>query len=277
MPRRLRFTPFAALIACVATTCAQTAIEVPEGGTSVAMQDVGGRPLVELRINGKGPYLFILDTGASHTVIAADVIEELGLKGGRIEELRLSDAAMHNVPFLPFPGLSGLGGDRPPRGVLSAAAFPGYLLTLDYPARKILLRAGELPAADQRRVFQYETNDFLPKVPIRLQGRVHWVHVDSASPGGLMLPRRFLEELKLSSMPVNAGRARTVAGEFPLTAAMLEGTIELGEYSLDVGRVIFSDVRPGPAPGPGNLGYEVLRQFAVTMDSKNRRMRFERR
>lgn len=61
-------------------------------------------------------------------------------------ELRLGEAVVTDLPATPFPGLRSLGGDHPPRGVLSAAAFPGYLLTLDYPARKITLRAGELPA-----------------------------------------------------------------------------------------------------------------------------------
>jgi hypothetical protein len=221
------------------------------------MQDVGGRPLVDVRINGKGPFPFILDTGAAGTVIAADLIEELAIRDGRIRELSLGEATITDLLAFPFPGLSGLGGDRPPRGVLSAAAFPGYLLTLDYPGRKIALRAGELPAPDQ--------------------GRIHRVHVDSGSPNGLMLPLPFLDELKLTSLPVVAGRARTVAGEFKLMAAGVDGPIELGEYALDLPRVIFSDLRPGPAPGPGNVGFEVLLHFALTIDSTNRRLKFEKR
>ncbi len=37
-------------------------IEVPQNGVTIPMQDMGGRPVVELKINGKGPYRFILDT-----------------------------------------------------------------------------------------------------------------------------------------------------------------------------------------------------------------------
>lgn len=59
-------------------------------------------------------------------------------------------------------------------------------------------------------------------------------------------------------------------------AAGVDGPIELGEYGLDLPRVIFSDLRPGAEPGPGNLGFEILRHFALTIDSRNRRLKFEK-
>jgi hypothetical protein len=64
-------------------------------------------------------------------------------------------------------------------------------------------------------------------------------------------------------------------GEFQVSIARLKGTIELGKYKLDLDEVRFSDVRPGPGPAPGNVGYDVLRHFVVTLDSKNRRIRLD--
>ena len=43
------------------------------------MQDMGGRPVVDLKINGKGPYRFVLDTGATATVIGEELSRELSL------------------------------------------------------------------------------------------------------------------------------------------------------------------------------------------------------
>src|SRR5262245_10402331 len=54
-------------------------IEVPAGGVSFPMQDVGGRPIVDVKINGKGPYRFILDTAASGNVIDTALQDELSL------------------------------------------------------------------------------------------------------------------------------------------------------------------------------------------------------
>jgi hypothetical protein len=47
-------------------------------------------------------------------------------------------------------------------------------------------------------------------------------------------------------------------------------------HALDLKDVKFSDVRPGLAPGIGNVGAKVLRGFIVTFDAKNRRVKLER-
>src|SRR5689334_5038561 len=54
-------------------------VAVPSEGIVLPMQDAGGRPVVDVRINGRGPYRFILDTGASTTVIDAGLNRELAL------------------------------------------------------------------------------------------------------------------------------------------------------------------------------------------------------
>jgi hypothetical protein len=70
-------------------------------------------------------------------------------------------------------------------------------------------------------------------------------------------------------------KVRTGGGEFPVSIARLNGTIELGKYKLDLGDMRFSDARPGPPPTAGDIGYQVLRHFVVTLDSKNRRIRLD--
>src|SRR4029077_18742566 len=56
-----------------------TGIELPRDGVTVPMQDMEGRPVVELKINGKGPYRFILDTGAVTTVVSDELSRQLSL------------------------------------------------------------------------------------------------------------------------------------------------------------------------------------------------------
>ena len=56
----------------------ESAIEVPSHGASMPMLDIGGRPMVEVRINGRGPYPFIFDTGATTSVIDSGLCAELG-------------------------------------------------------------------------------------------------------------------------------------------------------------------------------------------------------
>jgi hypothetical protein len=267
-------------------------IQVPGNGVTVPMQDMGGRPIIDVKINGKGPYRFILDTGAVTTVVSDELSRELSLSplagvqvasvgGGPapqivvIQNVRIGDAVLEGMiaAVMPLGGL--LKGENTPRGVLSAANFPGYLLTYDYPGRHISIKKGALDSADSKSTFQYSEEQVLPTVPVRIAGHDTQVHLDTGSPFGLTLPVKFLTELPLASQPKEAGRVRTGGGEFPVSIARLNGTIELGKYKLDLDEVRFSDARPGPGPAVGNIGYSILRDFVVTLDSRNRRIRLD--
>ena len=265
-------------------------IELPPGGTSVAMGDLGGRPIVDVSINGKGPYRFILDTGASMTVIGDDLKDELALSsaalnahtpdGGsaslvRVDSLKVGEALLTGVVAGVAP-LSRMFRNEAPRGVLSASSFPGYLVILDYPGKSVKILKGALPPADSRTIFQYTAEQILPNVPVRIGSVEVRAHPDTGSPGGLTLATKYMRELPLASEPVEVGRARSPGGEFPVHSARVDSAIELGQYKLDVTEVRFSDINPIPGIPTGNIGCQILREFTITLDSKNRRIRFDR-
>lgn len=244
---------------------------------TVPMLDVGGRPVVELSINGTGPYRFIVDTGASTTVVADDLIAELKLPDDgpvRLEKLTIDGATIRDVTVARGGAmLAGLKGEV--RGVLSAQTFPGGLLIFDFINKRISVRKGELPAADGRRVFSYGADDPLPRVPIRIDGNEYHLHFDTGAPAGMSLPLRHAKTLGLESQLVERGRARVVTGVYPVYEAPFAGRIELGEFVLPITAISFSDLRPGPAEPPGLIGMKVMQNFVVTLDAKNRRVRFE--
>jgi len=269
-------------------TAAEPSIGMPESGVDLPMADAGGRPVLSVRVNGKGPFNFILDTGADTTVVDEDLVgrhttpgeapnppmaEESAVK---VESLEIGDALLRDVEVHPAPLSRTFGDVLSVRGVLSAASFPGYLLVLDYPAKRIRIHKGDLPAADLLTRFQYTAEQILPNVPLKVCGTEVRMHVDAGSPGGVTLPTRYMKELPLASAPVQIGRARTAAGEFAVWSAEVKGTIMLGSYKLEGPTVEFSDVNPIPGPLTGNLGYQTLRQFVITLDSKNRRIQFDR-
>jgi hypothetical protein len=164
-------------------------VEVPEGGVEVPMGDFGGRPVVDVTIAGKGPYRFLVDTGASDTVIDESIQQELGLSavagvamhggGGlaKIDVLSVGGASLKGVSVGIEPLSRMFRAADAPRGVLSAAAFPGCLLILDYPGKRMRIRKGELPAADARRVVEYTAEQILPNVPVRVNGTEFRVHI----------------------------------------------------------------------------------------------------
>ena len=271
---------------------APASIQVPGDGVIVPMQDMEGRPVVELKINGKGPYRFILDTGAMTTVVSDELSRELSLTppagvqvssvgGGPapaivvIHDVSIGNAVLEGLSAAVMPLGPLLKGENAPRGVLSAVNFPGYLLTFDYPSKHISIKKGALESADSQSTFQFTEEQVLPTVPIRIAGHNTEVHLDTGSPFGLTLPVKFLTELPLASKPREVGRIRTGGGEFPVSIARQNGTIELGKFRLDLDEVRFSDARPGSGPAVGNIGYDFLRHFVVVLDSKNRRIQLD--
>jgi hypothetical protein len=265
-------------------------VDLPEGGVIIPMPDYGNRPVVELTINGHGPHRFILDTGAGGSVVDAGLAEELELPevgreltGSPVgeEPLEVSRVAMgtvaldaiviHDLKAAAMDLSSYFRDPDGPQGVLSATVFSGMLLSIDYPGRTIAIRPGELGPADGARIFQYEESDRLPTVTLSVAGTKVRVHLDTGSPGQISLPGRYMRTLPLKSEPVLRGKARLVDAEIELYAAPLDGTVSLGEYTFEGPEIVFADRFPA-----GNLGHGVLREFAVTMDFRNRRVKLDR-
>jgi hypothetical protein len=254
-------------------------IEVAAEGASVPMLDIGGRPVVEVRINGKGPFPFILDTGATQTLIDSGLSNELSSSstdGARIKEMFIGSIKVSDLEADAGPVSAMFGKiDKPPRGVLSAQSFPGYLLTFDYPRKKITVRKGALPEADARTILSYGADEMLPMVPVKVAGREIKVHLDTGAPFSVSLPTKYKDQVPLTAPAEEKGKARSHAGEFPIFKGTVKGEITIGEYKLATHELVFTDIVPYPGATPqGQVGYAALRDFAVTLDSANRRIEF---
>jgi CubicO group peptidase (beta-lactamase class C family) len=264
-------------------------IELGTTEVSVPIHWFTKRPVVDVRINGKGPYRLFLDTGAQGSVLDQGLADELklpvvgearvGSPGGkglpgkqvRLDRLEVGDAKLSIVQAAAFDR-SQLGrGEEVPRGVLSASTFPGYLVTLDYPHSQLLIRRGQLPEPDGARVFGYGEKRPLPEIPLSIAGLDVTLHLDSGSGGGITLPLELAKRLPLTSKPVEVARGKRVDQEVVILGAKLNGQVKLGEYALENPDLRFQDV----ANAPGHVGYEFLRRFAVTLDASNHRVQLE--
>jgi len=261
---------------------------IPDKGASLPMMEFDGRAVVDVKINGKGPYRFVLGTTANLTLIDSGLQKELNLpqaegvaagpSGGNapiivtVEELRMGDATVRGFmgAVMPIAGLWTSGGPNPPRGIVSVNLFSGYLLTYDYPRKQFAIQKGELPKDDSVTTFSY--SESRPTVPLRIAGKTIRVQMDTGSGAGLMLANKFEKEVPLAAPPQDAGKTRTTAGEFPVTKAAANGPIELGKYKLNLPEVSFSDARGGQVSG--TVGNSVLRNFVVTLDVWNHLVRF---
>jgi hypothetical protein len=95
--------------------------------------------------------------------------------------------------------------------------------------------------------------------------------VDAGAMGGFTLPASMAGKLPLASAPRVVGHARTVGNEFDITAAELKGSVHLGGIEFPSATIGFQPVFP-----MANVGSRVLKDFRVTFDQKNGRMRLAR-
>ena len=262
-------------------------IELQAAEVTVPFELSDGRPIVGVMLERKGPYRFILDTGAGGSVVDKALADELKLEVGeetqlssplgsgvpghmhRIGRFALGGAVAHGVDAVSMDMTSIFKQKDAPRGVMSASMFVGCLLTLDYPNGRVVVKSGALPEANGADVFQYQAADHLPTVTISVAGVEAQAHLDSGAASGLMLPESYIKKLPLAGEPVAAGKMRTVDSERTVVAASLNGSVTMGRHVIEKPEIRFID---SPM---GNIGYRILRQFAITIDSKNQRVKLE--
>ncbi len=258
--------------------------------TAIAMDFVGRKPVVDVKINGKGPFKFFLDTGAGATVLDQKLADELQLptdgntKIGDPSDPQGITAVRNKIGSLEIGGavfsdVIGISWDRStiykegsPRGVLGMPLFVDLLLTVDYPKGRIVIGKGSLPPANGRNVIQYQHSEMgLFGIPLKVGQEDMVATLDTGSPGGLSFPSQYMEKLSLEAKPIEVGKARTVGGEAIIYGAKLKDNVKLGDYLFEkpditfFGRLVHL-----------NIGYGFVSQFALTVDQKNERIRFDR-
>lgn len=263
-------------------------VDLKEAKVIVPMDSFGGRPVVSLRLDGRGPYRFVLDTGAGGSVVSRALTDALGLKGEgdvrvgspagatnpgafvKFEAVEMGGATLRGVTMVATDLSRVFSQPDHPVGVLSAQSFSGNLVTFDYPAKQIVLVPGELPAANGTDVFAYEAAQHIPTMSIDVAGVKVDAHVDSGSGRGLMLPGSLATKLPLAGPLEEQKKAKTVDGEWAIHRAPLDGKVRIGRFTLDRPPIDFMEGAP-----IGNIGYEILKDYRLTVDRKNLRFRLE--
>lgn len=300
---RSRTLPVLAALTCVLLASVPARGQVPDpygslevtGDLPVAfpIELPGTQVIVEgVRINGQGPYRFMLDTG--------------GMGGGRVDtslvktldlpvtgEVQASDGTGRGGPTmtqhqletlelgpLKFTDVVVLSRDYNEfgevvrghiDGILGFHLFEELLLTLDYPGSRIIVDKGALPEVDHKTILPLELDNGVPTITIVIDGTPHEAYVDSGSMGPLSIAEAVGDTLTFTGEPQIAGQARTVSGVFDIKSATLDGNAKIGEHTIEQPPIITG------APLRGvNIGGQILQQFTATFDQQNKRAKFVR-
>ena len=258
-----------------------------EKAVDVPMSFYGPRPVIEVMVNGKGPFRFLIDTGAQGMARAdTSLVEQLGLSitgqkaatdssaktQAAINEVRFTTLSIARLKFRDVPAFSRNYNTVTylPHidGILGPELFAHYLLTLDYPNGRVRITEGELPKSDGRQILDYEIIEGNLYTEIAIGKLKVKAEIDTGNIRALDLPSSLVRNLAFASYPRLVGKGSGVSGEFELKEVQLQDTLRIGVYSFPEPLVTFTDFYEEV-----NIGSSLLRKFVITLDQKNHRLR----
>jgi predicted aspartyl protease len=239
-----------------------------------------GKPYVMVRINGRGPYRFVIDTGTGADAfvspeladelhlptVAEVVVRDPSLRGGQhvglvaLDSIELAGVEFHDIRAIRH-AITGEAGTC--QGLLGFTLFRDYLLTLDFPKREVILATGALQQDGEKTVLPFRMPDGVPITSLRVSGRQVEAQLDSGG-GGLTLPEELASHLRWEIAPVVFASGQTLATSFEIKAAKLASDVKVGRYTFT-----HPIVEIHPAFPLVNFGSPPMQSFAITFDQKS--------
>jgi predicted aspartyl protease len=290
--------------AAAAITPAQLVIPKPVDPQSpladmdIALGDAQSRMTVPVSIRDRGPWNFIIDTGAERTVVSRELAGVLGLPAGpgvRVTAMTgTSDVATVIVPELSVSRVSSETIDAPALetrhlgapGMLGIDALQGHSVDIDFDRNTMVLKPSKRRGTSARR----DSGDIVVSAK-SLYGQLivtdaHWrgrkiaVVIDTGSAisvGNGALKRLMAEKPRLLG-PISLVSA---TGGLLMADAFAVDGVEIGGVGFQNFPIAFADAPPfkrfGLADTPAlMLGMDALKLFrAVDIDFANREIRFK--
>jgi hypothetical protein len=249
-----------------------------------------------VRVNGKGPYQFIFDTGGVN-LVTPPLAAELGLKsegdmqgngGGaghmdvsltKVSSLQLGDATVKDQIFavLPLNTMSNVDGVAMP-GMVGFETFRRFVTRIDYGAGRVTLIKPDA----------FNPKDAGVAIPINFDGNTIEAHatydgvpgtftIDTGARSALMLNTPFVAAHAQFAKYSNAPEAVTGWGiGGPSKSHVIRGNaLVLGDQTIAAPVVLLStDTKGDNSSGAisGNIGGGVLKRFIVTLDYEHNTM-----
>jgi hypothetical protein len=270
------------ILALGATVSAQNTIHITQ------LEVLHDKPYVMVMVNGKGPYRFAVDTGTGgEAIVTSQLAAELGLPtDGYVRLTDPSGRGGQRVPRYVIQSLEVAGveftgiraalhemseSDGSCQGLLGFVLFRDYLLTLDYPNRRMLLELGSLSPDEDASVMPFRMPDGIPIIPLRVGEVALEAQIDSGGTG-LSVPEGVASRLKFASMPLLFGNEQSLSTRFQTTAGQLDADVQLGNFTFSR-----PFVEINPAFPLANLGSTPLQKFVLTFDQRAMLVRFQSR
>jgi Aspartyl protease/PDZ domain len=307
---RLRREParrsWSTLAFVVALSVASSCTPDPTSATraDLPVQLVNNLVFVSVRVGSSEPLSFILDTGASATVLNRTVAERLGLDlktsedartgGGSVQTasatgltLSVGNVSLPDVTIVAI-NLSGLhaGLGRPVDGILGYDIFRRYVVEIDYAANRLRLHdPTEYRDAGEGDILPIVIEDQIPFVQVQVlrptgDAADAKLEFDTGQTGAMTLVKPYVDTNHLVAAQQPTLRIRTGAIlSGGVTAEVVRNAgVRLGRFLVANPVVtVTPDAEGAGVSGDtvGLLGGEALRRFTVTVDYPRSRIILE--
>jgi hypothetical protein len=263
--------------------------------TRIAFELVGNKPLLPVRVDGRGPYAFLLDNGSSYDVIDTAVAAELelevtpfealsgagegtlesGTAGGVVLGVDGTDVATEEILVLPLSDAIAGGSGRRIDGLLGFPFFSRHAVELCYDGAQLALhpshdgawRGSRVPI-ELRREHAIADGTLELRDGRRVTGRFM---VDTAFRSAVVLTRPFAAEHAVAetfARPLLATTGWGIGGPTRDVVGRVR-SFKLGELCFDAPLVCCSTARAGvlaESSFAGIIGGELLRRCHTVVD-----------
>ena len=262
--------------------------------------------ILEVKINGKGPFNMMLDTGTDPSAIDLNTAKELGLKLIPLKTPASGGGTEVNLPYGTEFSIVEVGGltvkevealalnlskiserlGKPLHGILGHSLLNGRVVQIDYPNRvvrfyseSLLRKAANQPNTSKRTIMSFRYRDNVLIDDVLVNGKRVVANLDTGSNGGFTLTPAAVAYLGLEE-EVSRAESTTDVG-YNGVAENKKGkvsNITLGGISVDAPDVVFFSKGTGRDNEPWgvNVGNVFLKDFVMTIDYRRKLVAFER-
>lgn len=248
--------------------------------------------VVETKWDKRGPYHFLIDTGASVTLVSPEFAERYAAKNAlpavtpmvrvksaageavlltstTLRRIELGGGRFDNVQALVYDcaGISAHLGVKID-GILGFPLFRETLLTLDYPNSRVVLQNRSASTLIPGTVIPFNNDRKTPIIPLRLGRETFVALIDSGSDATLSLNPVGLQP-EFTVTPRIGGIVATLSGDREQRVGRLARSLAIGDYPVDQPVVDLTDEL-------SSVGGGILKHFTVTFDQEHSRVTFFR-
>ncbi|MCP5059691.1 MAG: hypothetical protein GY937_23550 [bacterium] len=244
------------------------------------------RVMIDLAPDGQEPFVMMLDTGATVSVMTPSMARALGVRVRRVKSspYRRTTRLGRDLQFHVDTRTSDTGSKTGfEYGLLGSDFLDDYVVELDYPGERVRFldprkySVPEATDAPDERVTSFERAGTRILTEIEIGGKIARVLLETGAPDSAILSGNVARKLGIEPSTLqDFGEVGTVMG--PMKVLLMEtDTFRWAGFPFpSMPLLVAPNGWYNMAPNDSAIGYDVLRQFVIRIDYKRKRLWLKR-